>query len=187
MTQLQKPLLLAVIGGAHGTGGEVRIKSFTGDPLALKNYGALYDKAGRSYRIKSLRPGKTVVIARLQGVDSRDAAEALNGTELFIDRSQLPENLEEDEFYQDDLIGFAVIDETGGKIGRVMAFFNFGGGDVVEITVNGRKNQLIPFSRAAVPQVDVTGKRIVVDRMAAGLAEGDGAVEKAFSVKKAEK
>lgn len=170
MTQLQKPVLLAVIGGAHGTGGEVRIKSFTGDPLALKDYGLLYDKAGRSYRIKSLRPGKTVVIARLEGVDSRNAAEALNGTELFIDRSRLPEDLEEDEFYQDDLIGFAVVDETGEEIGKVMAFFNFGGGDLVEITMNGRKNQFIPFSRVAVPQVDMAGRRIVVDRFAAGLA-----------------
>ncbi|AQS40751.1 MAG: Ribosome maturation factor RimM [Candidatus Tokpelaia hoelldobleri] len=170
MTQLQKPVLLAVIGSAHGTGGEVRIKSFTGDPLALKHYGTLYDKAGRSYRIKSLRPGKTVVIARLEGVDSRNAAEALKGTELFVDRSQLPENLEEDEFYQDDLIGFIVVDETGEEIGRVKAFFNFGGGDIVEITMSGRKNQFIPFSRAAVPQVDIAGKRIVVDRLAAGLA-----------------
>jgi len=173
MTQLQKPVLLAVIGGAHGTGGEVRVKSFTGDPLALKRYGALYDKAGRSYRIKSLRPGKTVVIARLEGVDSRNAAEALNGTELFIDRSQLPEDLEEDEFYQEDLIGFAVIDENGEKIGKVMAFFNFGGGDVVEITINGRKNQLIPFSRAAVPRVDMAEKRMIVDRFAAGLVTSD--------------
>jgi len=180
MSKLQKPVLMAVIGSAHGTTGEVRVKTFTGDPLALGRYGLLYDQAGRAYGIKSLRLHKTVVVVRFDGVDTRSAAEALNGTQLFVDRSQLPDDLDDDEFYQEDLIGFKVCTADGDEMGHIRAFFNFGGGDLVELALTGGKNQLIPFSKAAVPEIDMAAGRIVVDPLAAGLAaEPDGEAQEA--------
>lgn len=171
MVKTQKPVLLGLIGAAHGTRGEVRIKTFTGDPLALNDYGSIFDATGRIYKILSLRAQKNVVVARLEGIDNRSAAESLNGTELFIDRSQLPDILEEDEFYQDDLIGLDAYDENGELIGKVRALFNFGGGDLIEISVRNGKNPFIPFSKAAVPMIDLEGRRITVDCAAAGMLD----------------
>lgn len=179
MSKPEKPVLMAVIGSAHGTRGEVRVKSFTADPMALGAYGLLYDKTGKSYRIKSLRPQKTVVIVHFEGVDNRTLAEMLQGTELFIDRARLPDDLEDDEFYQNDLLGFTVCDPDGREIGYITAFFNFGGGDIVELAIKGGKNRLIPFTKAAVPHIDIATRQIVVDPVAAGLGpdEDQGAQE----------
>lgn len=172
MAKLDKPVLMAVIGAAHGIKGEVRIKSFTGDPLALADYSPLSDANGRAFSILDVRPQGEVVVARLKGVADRNAAEALNGVELFVDRAQLPAE-EDGEFYHDDLVGLSVRDETGAAIGKVTAVQNFGGGDVLELTVDGRKGVLIPFSLAAVPEVFVSEGYIVIDRLAAGLVEDE--------------
>ena len=111
----------------------MRIKTFTGDPLALAGYGPLFARDGRVFEILAIRPQGTVVVARLKGVDDRSAAEALNGTELFIERATLPEELEEEEFYHADLVGMDVLDERGERIGKVSAVQNFGAGDILEI------------------------------------------------------
>ena len=113
MTKPQNPVQMAVIGAAHGIKGELRVKTFTGDPLALGDYGPLYARDGRAFEIIDIRPANTVVVVRFKGVSDRNAAEALTGTELFVDRSMLPDDGEEDEFYHADLIGLAVRDETG--------------------------------------------------------------------------
>ena len=113
MSKLQNPVQMAVIGAAHGIKGELRVKTFTGDPLALADYGPLYARDGRAFEIADIRPANEVVVVRFKGVDDRNAAEALTGTELFVDRSALPEDMDEDEFYHADLVGLAVRDETG--------------------------------------------------------------------------
>jgi 16S rRNA processing protein RimM len=173
MPKPANPVEMAVIGAAQGIRGEVRVKSFTGDPMAIGDYGPLFDEAGRAYEIVDIRPGKTVVIVRFKGVGDRTAAEALNGTLLFVDRSQLPTELEEGEFYHADLVGMQAFDEEGAPLGRVSAVFDFGGGDLLEITGGGRKPVLVPFTQAAVPTVDPDAGRIVVDRTAAGLLEAE--------------
>ncbi|MBX3583936.1 MAG: ribosome maturation factor RimM [Rhizobiaceae bacterium] len=176
----QNPVQMAVIGAAHGIKGEVRVKTFTGDPLALSNYGLLYSKDGRTFQVEAIRPAGEVVVVRFRGVEDRTAAERLTGTELFVDRSVLPPE-EEDEFYHADLIGLAVRDETGAEVGRVAAVQNYGGGDILEITFRGRKGMLIPFTQAAVPEVDIAGGFVRVDTLAAGLADdedGDGRPER---------
>jgi 16S rRNA processing protein RimM len=124
---------MAVIGAAHGIKGELRVKAFTGDPLALGDYGPLHAADGRVFEIANLRPQGEVVVARFKGISDRNAAEALTGTELFIDRSALPDDADEDEFYHADLVGLAVRDETGAEIGSVTAVHDFGGGDILEI------------------------------------------------------
>jgi len=177
MPKPTNPVQMAVIGAAHGIRGEVRVKTFTGDPLALGDYGPLYAKDGHAFEVLDVRPAGTVVVVRFKGVADRSAAEALTGTELFVDRSALPDDGDEDDFYQADLIGLSVRDDTGAAIGKVVAVQNFGGGDILDLTLGHAKGVLIPFSKAAVPEVSIAGGYIRIDPVAAGLVEdenGDG-------------
>lgn len=171
MKKLENPVPMAVIGAPHGVRGEVRVKSFTGDPLALGDYGPLLAEDGRRFTVAALRPSKTVVIVRFRELDSREAAEAATGTTLFVDRSALPDDLDDDEFYQTDLIGLAVRDESGATIGKVTAVQNFGGGDIVEATIAGRRAVMIPFTLAAIPEVSLAEGFIRIDTVAAGLVD----------------
>ena len=99
-------LLMGRIGAAHGVRGEVRIQSFTEEPLALKDYGELStDRPGLSVTIESARATTNVLVAKLKGVSDRTAAEKLNGVELYLDREKLPPIKDEDDFYLADLIG----------------------------------------------------------------------------------
>ncbi|MER8867237.1 ribosome maturation factor RimM [Mesorhizobium sp. M0751] len=173
MSKPQNPVQMAVIGAAHGIKGELRVKSFTGDPLALADYGPLYARDGRAFQIVDIRPANTVVVVRFKGVNDRNAAEALAGTELFVDRSVLPDEGEEDEFYHADLVGLEVKDDTGAVVGKVVAVHNFGGGDILDVTLAGRKGVLIPFTQAAVPEVSIAGGFVRVDPAAAGLVEDE--------------
>ncbi|MBC2883880.1 ribosome maturation factor RimM [Ochrobactrum sp. CM-21-5] len=174
MPRPENPVQLAVIGAAHGTRGEVRVKTFTGDPLAVADYGLLYDAQGKSYEILEARPSKTVVVVRFKGINDRNAAEALNGIELYIDRSQLPdEELDEDEFFHTDLIGLEAIGTDGKSYGVISAMFDFGGGDLIELSQKGRRPMLIPFTEAAVPEVDFDKGIVLVEPHAAGLIAGD--------------
>jgi 16S rRNA processing protein RimM len=161
---------MAVIGAAHGIKGELRVKTFTGDPLALADYGPLHARDGRVFEIEDIRPSGDVVVVRFKGLRDRTAAEKLTGTELFVDRSVLPPE-EEDEFYHADLVGLVVRDESGVESGRVTAVQDFGGGALLEISFRGRKGVLIPFSQAAVPNINVAAGFVSVDTVAAGLAE----------------
>src|SRR5882762_1653622 len=99
MAKLQNPVLMAVIGAAHGIKGELRVKTFTGDPLALDGYSPLFSKDGRRFEVMEIRPQGTVVVVRFKGVGDRNAAEALSGTELFVDRAALSADLDAEEFY----------------------------------------------------------------------------------------
>lgn len=171
VANLDNPVQLAVIGAAHGIKGEVRVKTYTGDPMDLGSYGLLYDASGKSYEVLSIRPSKTVVVVRFAGVDDRNAAEALNGKELYVDHAQLPQDLDEDEFYYTDLIGLAVRDSAGVSYGKVSAVFNFGGGDVLEIKESGKKPVMIPFTLTSVPEILMAEGAILIDPLAAGLVD----------------
>ena len=168
MTKPDNPVLMGVIGAPHGVRGELRVKSHTADPLALGDYGTLYDSQGRAFDVTDIRPQKTVVVASFAQVTNRTQAEALNGVELFIDRSQLPdEELEEDEFFVADLVGLDVHDEAGAKTGEVIAVHDFGAGDLLEIapvTPGGglaRKQAfLVAFTRETVPKIDFDADRL---------------------------
>ena len=173
MSKPQNPVQMAVIGAAHGIKGELRVKTFTGEPLALADYGPLYARDGRAFQIIDIRPANTVVVVRFKGVNDRNAAEALAGTELFVDRSMLPDDGEEDEFYHADLVGLEIRDDTGAAIGKVVAVHNFGGGDILDVTLAGRKGVLIPFTQAAVPQVSIAEGFVRIDPAAAGLIEDE--------------
>ena len=112
-----------------------------------------------------------MVVVRFKGVGDRSAAEALTGTELFVDRAVLPTELADEEFYHTDLVGLSVVDTEGIAIGAVAAVLNFGAGDILEISGPGLKGVLVPFTKAAVPLVDLSTRTIRVDRIAAGLVD----------------
>ncbi|HSG95378.1 MAG TPA: ribosome maturation factor RimM [Afifellaceae bacterium] len=156
-------ILVARIGAPHGVNGAVRVKAFTEEAVAVGDYGPLVSKDGRIFEITDMRPDKTVVIIGFAGVDDRDAAQALNGTELYVARSALPASDDADEFYHADLIGLAAVTSDGETLGTVVAVQDFGAGDILEIekTTNGQ-TLLLPFTRAVVPEVDLAGGRIVV-------------------------
>ena len=154
-------ILLARIGAPHGVRGEVRVKSFGEEPEALKRYSPLAAGDGRLFHVERLRPAKEVLVVKFRGVDDRDAAEALNGVELYVDRSRLPA-AEEDEFYHADLIGLAAFSEAGEALGTVIAVHDFGAGDILEIAPSRGTSLLFPFTRSTVPLVDIGAGRIVV-------------------------
>ena len=154
---------LGAIAGAHGVRGDVRIKSFTEDPLDIAAYGPLESEdRTRRFEISNLRPGKDYVVATMSGVASREDALALKGTRLYVDRDRLPEP-EEDTWYHADLIGLKARREDGSVLGRITAVQDYGAGDLLEIALEeGGASVLIPFSSEAVPEVDITGGTVTV-------------------------
>jgi 16S rRNA processing protein RimM len=161
-------VLVGELGRAHGVRGEVRLKSFTVDPRAIAAYGPFTTDAGGTLAIVGVRPapggGPDMLIARIEGVDDRNAAEALNGVCLHVPRARLPDIAAADEFYQADLVGLRVEDANGRVIGVVMAVQDFGAGDLLEIAPqDGGDSLLVAFTEAFVPVVDIAGGRIVVD------------------------
>jgi len=157
-------ILMGRIGAAHGVRGEVRIQSFTEDPLALASYGELEtNRPGLTVIIEAARTATNVLIARLRGITDRNAAEKLNGIELYVDRSKLPEIVDEDDFYLADLVGLTARLIDGTELGQVLAVPNYGAGDILEIGGAGLETRLIPFTRAAVPEVHIAEGYVVVD------------------------
>ena len=154
---------LGAIAGAHGVRGQVKIKSFTEDPSDLTAYGPLGDEAGgRRFEIAVTGQAKGLLLARIAGVADREAAQALRGVRLYVDRAALPEPEEAEAFYHADLIGLAAEDAQGEPLGRVAAVENYGAGDYLEIERPEGEPLLIPFTQVAVPFVDLEAGRVVV-------------------------
>jgi 16S rRNA processing protein RimM len=156
---------MGAVGAPHGVRGAVRVKSFTDVPEAIASYGALEDERGErkfTLRVAGSAKGDGMVIATLSGVIDRDQAEALRGLRLYAPRAVLPAT-EEDEFYYADLVGLAAMLDDGTKLGTVIAVHDFGAGDMIEIAPSAGQPVLVPFTRAAVPIVDIAGGRVVID------------------------
>lgn len=153
---------LGAIAGAWGVQGAVRLKSFCATPADIASYGPLVTEGGRSFGVTLLKPVAGGFAARLTGVATREAAEALRGTRLHAPRDRLPA-LAEDEFYHADLIGMEVVDTGGALLGRVRAVNDHGAGDILEIATAGGGELLLPFTRAVVPTVDLAAGRLVAD------------------------
>ncbi len=156
---LPDPVRLGVIVGVRGIKGEVKIKSFTEVPADIASYGTLFDRDGeRRFDLRVTGQAKGVVLARIAGIDDRNAAEALKRTELFVDRSQLPPP-DEDEYYNSDLVGLDAETVSGEALGKVRGVFDFGAGPVLE--VDG--NTMVPFTRDAVPTIDLSAGKVTID------------------------
>jgi 16S rRNA processing protein RimM len=158
-------LLVGRIGAAHGIKGEVRVQSFTEDPLALVSYCPLAtSKPGLTIRILAARTTTNVLVARIEGVNDRTAAEKLNGVELFIDRALLPDPDDEDDFYHADLLGLRAQLADGTALGTVSAVPNFGAGDLLEVRdERSGDTYLYPFTKAVVPEVKVADGYLVIE------------------------
>ena len=161
---MTRKVVVGAIGGAFGVHGEVRLKSFCAQPEAIAAYAPLSDASGRVYpRIRLTGQTSGALTARIDGIATREEAEALKGTELFADRDRMPEP-DEEEYYHSDLVGLAVFDTGGAEIGRIRAVQNHGAGDLLEIAVPGRSSTLLlPFTQAVVPTIDLAGGRVVAD------------------------
>ena len=161
---MSEMVCVGAIAGAYGVRGEVRLKSFCAEPEDIAAYGPLStEDGGRSFEGTLSGAVKNGFAARLSGIRTKEEADALRGTRLFVPRARLPE-AEEDEYYHADLIGLPVFDTGGTEIGRVKAVLNHGAGDLLELHGPGIKGTvLLPFTRAAVPTVDIAGGRIVAD------------------------
>jgi 16S rRNA processing protein RimM len=155
----ERRIALAAVAGAQGVKGEVRLKLFGEGIESLSRQKRLY-VADSERRLLAIRSGGKNAVARFEGVSDRSAAEALRGSLIEVDRSDLPA-LDTGEYYYADLIGLACEDRDGNAVGTVMAVENYGAGDLLEIELENGKRSLIPF------RPDVAGLddgRIVLDR-----------------------
>jgi 16S rRNA processing protein RimM len=157
-------IIVGAIAGSFGVHGEVRLKSFCVPPEAIADYSPLYTEDGsRSFDIVLERSIKNGFAVHLSGVNNKEDADALKGVTLFADRDQLP-SLPDDEFYYTDLVGLDVYDTGGTKLGVVRVVVDHGAGDLLEVYAPTMKTPaLLPFTKAAVPTVDLAAKRIIAD------------------------
>jgi 16S rRNA processing protein RimM len=153
--------MMGRIGRPHGVRGLVRLVSYTDPPEAIFDYGGLQDEAGRAVTL-ARAGGSDGLLARIEGVADRDAAARLTNAALYADRAALPDP-DAEEFYHADLLGMAAMDAAGRMLGQVTEVHDHGAGVSLEIAADGAAPLLVPFTRAAVPVVDVAGRRIVID------------------------
>ena len=165
MREPDRLVLVGAFGAPQGVRGEIRVKSFTGEASAIGAYGALTD-AGRLHafafeRMRALKDDMLVV--KVKGVDTREAAAALTGIEIFARRDQLPAP-NADEFYYDDLVGLEAVTREGKRLGRVASLMNYGAGDILEVTPDGGDEALLlPFTKNVAPVIDFEAGRIVIE------------------------
>ena len=171
----EERILRGVGAAPHGVRGLVRIRSYTQEPMAIAAYGPLSDETGRKqYRVEALSTMKGAVLARIEGVADRTAAEAIRGLRLYAERSVLPATGER-EWYEADLIGLAAVGRDGRDWGKVIAFHDFGAGSTMEVSggAASRGSVMLPFNDDAVPEIDVEGGKVVIDPPAGVLAGGE--------------
>lgn len=159
MVNTDRPVVLAVITGAHGLGGEVRLKLFGEGAEALKGYGSFNDG---TLTLKTIKPVKGGAIARFTQLPDRTAAERARGTELTVPRNALPP-LAEGEYYHHDLIGLPAVSTNGEQLGQVVLVENFGAGDILEIEKPDGKRFMVPMNAQAVPEW--SDARLVIDEL----------------------
>jgi 16S rRNA processing protein RimM len=172
MTKLEHPILIGIVGAAQGIRGEVRVKPFTEDPMAIAEYGALYTADGRRFEVLDHRFAKTVVVVRFRGINDRNAAEALKGSSCSsTDPASMTRSWRRANISMPISRGWKPGTPRASSGATVSGVLDFGGGDLLELRDEGRKPVVIPFTLAAVPTVDLEAGRILVDPIAAGLID----------------
>jgi 16S rRNA processing protein RimM len=155
-------ILVGRVAGAFGVRGEVRITSFTADPMSLVDYKTLLREDGSpALTLTGGRVAKGGVVARAREIETRDQAEAARGLKLYIPRAILPPPEDDDEFYVADLVGLDVVDADGRPLGRVRSVRDFGAGDLLEVEPPVGDSWWLPFTKEAVPEVSIKDRRIV--------------------------
>ena len=162
MTSSDKWVCVAAIAGAFGVKGEVKLKSFTAKAEDCAAYGPLYDDAGTLILTpKTSRTVKNFIAVMADEIKSREMAEGLKSTKLYVKRSVLPQT-DEDEFYFTDLVGLDVKSTDGKRMGKVVAVHEFGAGDMLEIKPKDSASFYHPFTKVGVPKVDIAAGRIII-------------------------
>jgi 16S rRNA processing protein RimM len=165
MNGMDRLVLVARVAGAFGVRGEVRLRSFTEDPMALVRFRQLRGEGGApGLTLLSGRPYKEGLIARAEEIATKEQADGLRGLELYAPRSVLPPP-GEDEFYLADLIGLEARSPEGAALGKIRAVPNYGAGDLLEVEpAGGGSSWLVAFTAGNVPEVDVEGGQVVIVR-----------------------
>ncbi|HBR67873.1 MAG TPA: 16S rRNA processing protein RimM [Rhodospirillaceae bacterium] len=161
-----KRIRLGKIAGAHGVKGLVKISYFGDDPKALGGYGPFYTAETGDEKISLTLKGASGkhLLAAAQGVDEKNAADALNGTELWVERAALPAP-PQGQYYIEDLIGLKALDnKDGAEIGTVTAVQNFGAGDLLEIKPKGQESFFLVLTKENVPDVAIEHGYIKIER-----------------------
>lgn len=148
---------LGVIADAHGIKGAVKLRPFTHSPDAILTY-ALHDESGKVFTLKAIGVAKDQIICSVEGVSSRNDAEALKGTVLGVHRSAMPQSDADDEFYIEDMVGLRVQLEGGAAYGHVTSVMNYGAGDIIAIQTEQGSEELYSFTHATFPQVDMAAR-----------------------------
>lgn len=160
----ESKIIVGSIGGAFGVLGEVRIKSFCAQPEDIATYSPLTSEDGSvEYVLGIVRAIKNGFVVRIEGIGTKEEADALKGVQLYAERDALP-SLPDDEYYHTDLIGLTVLDTGGATLGEVRNVLNHGAGDLLEVLGPGMSaGVLIPFTLVNVPTVDLASGRIIAD------------------------
>lgn len=163
-TPSQKLIVIGKIVAAHGIQGQVKIKTFLENPLDINKYGPVQNEEGSVFfQIKPLHAKGDVVVVSLKSVTDRNQAEALRGTELYVGRENFPE-LDDNSFYNEDLIGLEVHNSFGESVGIILSVQNFGAGDLLEVQDPKTFQAIfVPFRDEAVPTVDLEKGFVVVE------------------------
>lgn len=154
----RRRIALAAVAGAHGIKGEVRLKLFSENAESLARHPFLI-VGGVEQRVLSVRDGGKTAVAQFEGIGDRNAAEALRGLLVEVDRDALPP-LEDGEYYHADIVGLPCFDRAGAEVGSVVAVENFGAGDLLEVETRQGRRSLIPF-RDGIAELE--GGRVVLD------------------------
>jgi 16S rRNA processing protein RimM len=174
-------ILVGEISGVHGIRGDVLVRTYTELPEAITSYGPLTDANGaKSLSLRIVRVTSKGIVARVAGIDDRNAAERLRGTKLYVDRAKLPPT-DEAEFYHADLLGLRAVAPDGSELGKIVAVQNFGAGDLLELKPAEGETEFIPFENRWVPRVDLQAGFVVIERPASSADDSDADDAEALS------
>lgn len=164
MSGSSERVCVAAIAGAHGVHGRVKLKTFTETPEDVVSYGPLSNEDGteRYDIVRITGQTKGGVVVEMDGIKRREAVDALRGTRLYAARAALPELDDEDDFYHADLIGLGVYSTDGNRMGSIRAVYDFGAGDFLDVKPVKGKALMVPFTREAVPDIDLVLGRVTV-------------------------
>lgn len=159
----EKKVCLGKIVGVHGIRGEFKVKSYTAVDRDIASYGELEDKTGEcKFSLKVTGHSKDLLRIKIKGIDDRTTAEALIGKELYAPRGILPELKGEEVYYEADLVGLKVFDEQKSEVAKVVGFYNFGAGDILEIKLKTGRAEMLPFNKSYVPEINLEEGYIIV-------------------------
>ncbi len=159
----EKNVCLGKIVGVHGIRGEFKVKSFTAVDKDIASYGELEDRnRERRFSLKVTGHSKELLRVKIKGIDDRTTAESLIGTELYAPRGVLPELKSEEVYYEADLLGLKVLDEQKNEVAKVVGFYNFGAGDILEIKLKTGRAEMLPFNKGYVPEINLEEGYIIV-------------------------